>query len=870
MIRSLAWVGLAVLALSVGCGSSDSTVSGGGGDGGTGTGGTGTGGTGTGGMGTGGTGTGGTGTGGTGTGGMGGDGGTAGVGGALSEDFSATIVRTTYGIPHVTADDFGSLGYGAGYAYAQDNFCVLMREVVVANGESARYLGDSNGNQNRDYIYRFFASDEYVENVFLPAASRDLQHLAMGYAAGFSRHLAETGVENLPEGPEGCRDAEWVRPITDVDLAKVYRKLILRAGISQLTNLIIAANDSAPTQSLASLDGDLIESEPIDFSALGFPEPTEMGSNAYGIGAEGSQSASGLLLGNPHFPWRGPERWYVQHLTVPGQYDVMGASLQGVPVVNIGFNSDLAWSHTVSTAQRFGLYVLDLVDDNPYQYHYDDEIRDIETNPVTIEVKLGDGTIEERTKNIYTSHFGPILDLGALSGLAAGWPTTIGGNVFAVRDANIDNTRILDQFTKMGQSHSIDDLEDALKDIALPWVNTIAADRDGTGYYADVSTVPNISQAKLEDCGNNLFGLAVTNQGIATLDGSRSECEWGTDPDGPEGLLGFGNLPKIRTSATVPYVSNSNDSYWLSSPNMLLENYSPLMGRNGFEPPERIEQSLRTRQGFVQAEERIAGTDGLGAPGFNIDNLRDIMFGSRNIAAELTLDDVIDACEGVADWSAGDCDGNAYSANPAVAAGACAILDDWDRRFNIDSVGAGLWNEVWRRIDRSQSFWVTPFDPNDAVNTPRTVNMADGDVVEAIRCGIGEGVDTMVSRAMPLDADWGTLQFRWNGDRSARIPVHGGSGSFMWSVISANYVAGEGYSDIPAGNSYIQTVTWDESECPDAFAVLTYSQSTDPTSPHYSDWTELMSGKDWNDMPYCPADVEAQKISETVISTDDE
>jgi len=858
MIRSLAWLGLAVLALSVGCGSSDTAQTGSGGDSGT---------AGSGGMsGTGGA-TGGGGAGG--AGGLGGESGMGGIGGALSEDFSATIVRTTYGIPHVTADNFGGLGYGAGYAYAQDNFCVLMREIVVANGESARYLGDSNSNQNRDYIYRFFASDEYVANVFLPAASRNLQHLALGYAAGFSRYLEETGVENLPEGPEGCRDAEWVRPITDVDLAKVYRKLILRAGISQLTNLIIAANDSAPTQSLASLDRGLIQSEPVDFSALGLPEPTQMGSNAYGIGAEGSQSASGLLLGNPHFPWQGPERWYVQHLTVPGQYDVMGASLQGVPVVNIGFNGDLAWSHTVSTAQRFGLYVLDLVDDNPYQYHYDDEIRDIETNPVTIEVKLPDGTIEERTKNIYMTHYGPILDLGALSSLAAGWPTAIGGNAFAVRDANIDNTRILDQFTKMGQSRSIDELEDALKDIALPWVNTIAADRAGTGYYADVSTVPNVSKAKLDDCGNNLFGLAVTGQGIATLDGSRSECEWGTDPDGPEGLLGFGNLPKIRTSETVPYVSNSNDSYWLSSPNMLLEDYSPLMGRNGFEPPERIQQSLRTRQGFVQAEERIAGTDGLGAPGFTIANLRDVMFGSRNIAAELTLDDVLTACNGVADWSAGDCGGNPYSANPAVAQGACAILADWDRLFNIDSVGAGLWNEVWPRIARGESFWVVPFDPNDAVNTPRTVNMADAAVVEAIRCGIGAGVDTMVSRGTALDANWGSIQFRWNGDRSAQIPVHGGSGGFMWSVISASYVDGEGYSDIRAGNSYIQTVTWDESECPDAFAVLTYSQSTDPTSPHYSDWTELMSGKGWNDMPYCPADVEAAKISETVISTAD-
>ena len=42
---------------------------------------------------------------------------------ASSEDdrYSAEIRRTEYGIPHILANDYGSLGYGYGYAYAQDN-----------------------------------------------------------------------------------------------------------------------------------------------------------------------------------------------------------------------------------------------------------------------------------------------------------------------------------------------------------------------------------------------------------------------------------------------------------------------------------------------------------------------------------------------------------------------------------------------------------------------------------------------------------------------------------------------------------------------------------------------------------------------------
>lgn len=795
----------------------------------------------------------------------GGTGGAGGDGGSVPPAYSASIVRTTYGIPHVTADDFGSLGYGAGYAYAQDNFCVLMKEIVRSNGESARYFGEDEGDVDDDYVFTFFNSDEFIRDVFIGQLDQQFQDAMVGYAAGINRYLEETGVDNLAEGAEGCRGEDWVRPITDLDLGKVYHKLMVRAGISQVSSLIVAANEVAPMESTAALLPEAIESSPFDIDALNLPEPSAIGSNAYGIGAEASQTEHGLLLGNPHFPWQGPERWYVQHLKVPGEYDVMGAALQGIPLVLLGFNKDVAWSHTVSTAQRFTFFELHLLEDDPYKYEYDDEVRDIEANPVTIEVMLEDGTIEERTQNIYMSHYGPIVDLGGLSDLAGGWPT-LSGSVFAIRDANIDNTRIFDQYLKMGQSTSVDDLEEALKDIALPWINTIAADRGGTGYYADVSTVPNVSTEKLTNCANSLLTSAITGLGVASLDGSQSACEWGTDGDGPEGLLGFDNLPKIRTGGNVLYASNSNDSYWLSNPNMLLEGFSPLMGRNGFDPVERIQQSLRTRQGFIQAEERIAGTDGLGEPGFTIDLLRDIMFGSRNIAGEMTRDDVVAICNAVADWTAGDCGGEAYSANPTDAAQACMILADWDGLFNIDSVGPALWRNVWFRMSSTPDLWAVPFDADDPVGTPNTLNDEEPSVVEAVRCALGGGVDFLVDVGIPLDRPWGDVQFRWNGDRSEQIPVHGGSGGFMWSVISSNFVEDEGYSDIPAGNSYIQTVTWDETDCPVAYAVLTYSQSTDPVSAHYSDWTELFSGKGWNDMPFCDTDVESDKISEVEIT----
>ena len=38
--------------------------------------------------------------------------------------YSVDIRWTSYGIPHILAEDYGSLGYGMGYAFAKDHYCI--------------------------------------------------------------------------------------------------------------------------------------------------------------------------------------------------------------------------------------------------------------------------------------------------------------------------------------------------------------------------------------------------------------------------------------------------------------------------------------------------------------------------------------------------------------------------------------------------------------------------------------------------------------------------------------------------------------------------------------------------------------------------
>ncbi len=773
---------------------------------------------------------------------------------ATGPTFAADIVWTEYGIPHVTASDWGGLGYGYGYAYAKENYCVIMKEYVRAAGESARYLGEE-GDLNFDFVMKLYNDAAAVERMEA-ALSPQMLELGAGYVAGLNRYLNETGVDNLAAGDEGCRGADWVRLVDRNDLIRQLHKLILRASADPLADWIVAAQPPQGVAAAASLQRlslpallrELSNLDPATAAArLGLPTPEQIGSNAYGIGDEVSGIASGVLYGNPHFPWQGPNRFFMSQLTIPGEYDVMGAALHGVPAVLIGFNKDLAWSHTVSTGNRFTLHELTLNPENLLEYIVDGEAIPFDPVTVTAEIIGGDGSVQTVEHTFYFSQYGPAIDLGAISSFLGGWPNAV-GTVLAMQDVNKENMRGFEQWLNMGQSTNMDEFKQALHTVGNPWTNTIAADRFGNGFYGDISTIPHVDQQKFDTCVRGTLGpLLYDFAGLVTLDGSDSSCNWGSDAGAPAGVFGYDSLPSLTTRE---YGANANDSYWLSNPRQLLEGFSPIIGQEG------IEQSLRTRLTFVQAEQRLAGTDGIDEPGFNNAAVRAILNSARNLPAEMVNDDVVAICAAVTDWSV-------YSASPVDVAQACSILAAWDTRHTIDSVGGHIFFEFWRIARGLDNLWAVPFDPADPVNTPNTLNTGDSVLVEAVRQALADGVQVLLDNSIALDASWGEVQFvEKNG---VRIPLPGGSGAMLFSVISAGLVDGEGYSNVSAGNSYIQAVSWDASDCPDANAILTYSQSTDPASAHYADATQLYSQSGWIDMPFCEGDRDAQEISRESI-----
>jgi acyl-homoserine-lactone acylase len=731
------------------------------------------------------------------------------------ERFAAEIRRTAYGVPHVRADDYGGLGYGIGYAAAEDNICELAERMLTVNGERAKYLGPGEGDANiaSDVYHRgLIAGGQLAKLLDGPAGSPDTpsaeaRALARGYVAGVSRYIADTGVENLPDAR--CRGLPYVRPMTETDF---WRHVHAGQVVIQLAGIAGATPPGAPGDGARAPD-DLPQ------------EATALGSNAYALGREATKTGRGVLLGNPHYPWDGQNRFYRIHLMIPGELNVVGAGLVTNATVGIGHTDAIAWTHTVSTARRFGLFELTLDPADPTRYIGEGVSTPMWRTDVTVEVKAG-AQVTPVTRTLYSTRHGALVETETLP-----WTNE---RAFAIR-VMPQGVRAIDQYIAIWRAKSVRELKEALARYQATGFNTTAVDAGGEVFFGDMGMVPNVTPELVEACAiSDLAREQWATLRIPVLDGSRAACDWPTGEGATaEGVFGPEAAPHFfRTD----FASQSNDSHWLTNPAQPLEGYSPVYG------DEAATRSLRTRLSLKLVEDRLTGADGYDGQKFDLPTLQQVMFNNRHLGAELVRDDLVGACR-----ASGD----------AGLAPACDALAGWDLRVDLDSRGAHLFHLF---AEAGGIKFPTPFDPADPVNTPHTLDVADPAVLEALRAAAKQ----LTELEIPLDARLGDVQRETRGEE--RIPIHGGAGpEGVFNVISVEDLEPKlGWTSIRHGSSWVMAVEFTEAG-PVSRGVLTYSQSTNPASPHHSDQTRLYSNKGWDDLLFSDEAVEAATVSRKIL-----
>jgi acyl-homoserine-lactone acylase len=742
--------------------------------------------------------------------------------------YAARIRRTSFGIPHIDAADERGLGYGIGYAFAEDNACVLAEAVVTVAGQRSRYLGpdatvDLSGS---DFEVGNLASDVYFSILNEPGAVAatwavqppEIQDLVRGYARGFNRYLRDAAGRL----PEACRGQPWVREITELDLVRLLRRYVVEASGKQMLQAMFAAQPPSAGAGHAAATA-----PPVSDAALARMFRTSLGSNAVALGRDATASGAGLLLAAPHFPWNGVFRFYQLHITIPGKLDAMGATLAGLPLVAIGHNAAVAWTHTVNSSRHFALYQLALDPGDPTRYLVDGRSIAMTSTDVAIASRTGAGELTTLHHRVWSTELGPVVAASRL------FPWTA-QTAFALGDANRDNMRLWQTWWAIDRAHSLAELRAAVDTLASPWAHTIAVDAAGTAYYADVTAVPDLP-APATNCTPAGAARLAAN-GLYVVDGSTARCRWVTAPGSPiAGLVPARELPALTRT---DFVQNSNDSAWQSNP------AAPLAGFPAIVSVDGAALRPRTRLGIAQITAELAA-----GHRFTTDRLLALAFSNRALGAEILLDDLRALC--------------ARPGEPALAR-PCATLARWDGTAELTSVGWPLFR-AWRRAlddaarNTGLSYWTVAFDRADPVHTPRGLRIADPAVAAAARAALVAATGALDAAGIDFTRPWGELQRSVRGGHSIAIPGGGGDhfddgGDEIYNTINSRWI--EDHFEPYYGSSLVMAIAFDGG-VPSARGALAYSQSSDPASPHHADQTERFSRKDWILLPFRDAAIAA-------------
>ncbi len=777
----------------------------------------------------------------------------------------ANIRWTTYGVPHITAENLESLSYGVGYAFARDNLCILADQIVRYNSQRSRYYGPDrvpgSGDSSHlisDFGFLTIGIREIAEES-LSTMSDTSQAMYQGYTAGYNRYLEDTPVE---EQDPACAGQPWVTSIDATDLLTYSLGVAVLPGATNfLSAMFVAAppgKDFTPVPESANLTLNINHT-----SAIPDTNPAELGSNGWGLGADKTENGMGMVLANPHFPHTGSLRFWQFHTTVPGFLNVTGASLIGLPgAVNIGFNDNVAWTHTFSSAEHFVVYQLSLdeTDTDAQTQLIDGETVAIEEKDMVIEVAVGGGQTVNVRKTAYYTNYGPMIEIPG----SFDWTAT---QAFAIKDANLPNLDILDHWMAMNLATSMDEFKQAFMDYdGVIFNNTMAASSDGQVFYIDDSTVPNLSATAIGAL-TTVPQLVQTRAaaGFTVLSGNQSAFDF----DGP---VPYEAAPKYEGNDAV---QNSNNSYWLTNVDSPITGISPLYGG------ENDQQTLRSRMGQKLLEEG-SGSDGL----FTSDEVETLLMSNRSYLAEEILADVLTMCT-VQGATPVDVDGESVSIEAA-----CNALALWDGTMNTDSVGGQVFREFAYQFQTNPQ-WEVAFDASQPLTTPSGL-VSNATTLEQF----ARAVTVLEDAGVAPDATLGEVQFvqRARPDGTAdpeRLPwagannVEGGFNVFRpvpntsgllpqnaTLLPQISYAPLNDVSEISAeaggyrinyGSSWMMVVNFTDTG-PAARALLTYSQSRVYGSDHFLDQTRRYSAQPaLRPVAFTDDEIEAAKIEEMTL-----
>jgi acyl-homoserine lactone acylase PvdQ len=708
---------------------------------------------------------------------------------------TVSIYRDTFGVPHVYAPTDTACVFGFSYAQAEDYFWQVEDNYLRSLGRAAEVYGEKSLPDdlvNRALEITRLSRAEY-EN-----ASPKTKSICQAMADGLNYYLAVN--------PQ-------VRPRLITRFEPWYP---LAFGRYVLYQLFIYGRSGVHASEILSAVQEVRDNR---VGAVAFPEhlraelaaaetdrqsmAEHVGSNMWAVRGDKLVSGKALMFINPHQPFFGPGQWYEGHLKSDEGWNLLGACFFGSPFPTLGYNGNIAWSHTVNNPDIVDLYSITFDDkSNPLSYRYGEGSRQASAWTEDVVVKADPGPVTRRFRFTKTLQ-GPIVAIKD-------------GKPLAIRLAKLESGALIDQSYAMGRAKNVAEFKEAMRPCNLPMFNAMVADTGGNIFYVYNGAVPKRSPK---------FDWTKP------VDGSNPETEW-------QGYLGFDELPQLE-NPKCGFLQNCNQSPFSTTP------AAKELGAGEVDENPKVSEfpayMLATEPERDNARSQISRRILHSTTKFAYDDWTRDGFNTKILEAERHVPNL------VKEW------GDLKATEPARAARIAEpveLLKRWDYTSALDSIAMTLFAETYDRAMKLVA-------ERDILNRPR-IRALEATLVDLEKTHgtwkVPWGEVNRLQRIHGSQVDMrGQGAFR---DDQPSLPVAGAPGSL--GVVFNFYAlpqAGQKRRYGVAGHSFVAAVELGEQV--QAKTILQFGESGHPGSPHWFDQAALYAKKQFKPSYFTRADVEA-------------
>jgi penicillin G amidase len=307
---------------------------------------------------------------------------------------------------------------------------------------------------------------------------------------------------------------------------------------------------------------------------------THVGSNAWVISGNKTESGKPMLANDPHLALMAPSKWYeVSIYDNQKKYSVCGFSIPGVPGIAIGHNDIIAWGLTNLMCDDSDFFILKKDSADAKKYIFKNEILNLDSSLETVKIK---GSPDDFVFTSYSTKLGPVVSNLNKTGFTNNqkFKTESPDEILTFRWTGFEFSDELETFYKINNAKSWNDFQNALKTFGTPALDFVYADTSGNIASQAAGLIPvrqNFSEEALANFPSN------------------GETDW-------SGFIPFTDLP-----VTV----NPTDGYIVTANNKPVKNYKYYIS-NLYEPPyraERIEELIKSNSVVTENEVKLMQRD---------------------------------------------------------------------------------------------------------------------------------------------------------------------------------------------------------------------------------------------------------------------